>query len=67
MLNGPATEAIANADAHLNNAGLPTHTETLETLAGVLELVELLAFNACDRVDCSNDERLARAKAVLAS
>ena len=26
------TEAIANADAHLNNAGLPTSTELVKTL-----------------------------------
>jgi hypothetical protein len=27
------TEAIANADAHLNDAGLPTYTEVLDMLS----------------------------------
>lgn len=66
-MNGPATEAIANADAHLKNAGLATYTEAREALAGMLELAELLATNCFDRVECQSDDRLARCKAVLAS
>lgn len=66
-MSSPATEAIANADAHLNNAGLATYTEAREALAGMLELAELLATNCFDRVECQADERLARCKAVLAS
>lgn len=31
-------EAIANADAHLNNAGLPTYTELVELLREAAKL-----------------------------
>jgi hypothetical protein len=68
---GPAAEAIANANAHLNDAGLATYDEAREALAGMLELAELLAANSFDRVDVTSDEqpggRLARARAVLAT
>lgn len=31
-MNAAQTEAIANADAHLNNAGLATYSDLLQTL-----------------------------------
>lgn len=67
MLNGPSTEAIANADAHLNNAGLATYTEARDALA------ELLThFVSADEARAMRMPELAikaiqRAEAVLAS
>jgi hypothetical protein len=33
----PQSEAIANADAHLNNAGLPTYSELLAALQTIAD------------------------------
>ena len=39
-MNAAQTEAVANADAHLNNAALPTYTELLDTLYRALPFIE---------------------------
>lgn len=61
-----AEEAIATADAHLDNAVLPTYTEMRAALAAVTELAAMLRDNCADRVDCSGDMRVADARALLA-
>ena len=41
---GPAAEAIANADAHLNNAALPLYSRVIEERADLLAVAEALAL-----------------------
>ena len=41
-MNAAKTEAIANADAHLSNAGLPTYTEMARVLEEATDRLSVL-------------------------
>jgi len=63
-----ATEAIANADAHLGNVGLPTYTELLAALRAVHPYIKgSTSFEAADKAAaallCKHDARMVEAAA----
>lgn len=47
-MNEAQVEAIANADAHTSNAGLPTYTELLRELKRIAEACELNPLCPCN-------------------
>lgn len=66
-MNDTQKEAIAQADAQANNAGLPTYTQLLAVLAGTVEALALAQKNSIDRVDWSGDTRMRAACQAIGS
>ena len=46
--NAAKTEAVANADAHLGNAGLPSYSELLHHLTRLIRAIDRMPANAAD-------------------
>jgi hypothetical protein len=59
-------EAIANADAHLNNVGLPTYTEAVKTLRLALRAIDSRIITPGTLIsDDENDAYLALCKILV--
>lgn len=64
-MNEAQTEAIANANAHLNNAALPSVDTLVASLDDMLALYELMKPLCADRVDFTHDLRASNAAMLL--